>query len=116
MSAQPTPQDTVTNSVPLDEWVCVRMIVNGTSSSLMIEDLVAAAGDLTYRSLNTGAPMVIGGGYHLNSLPVENPFWERWIAFELQICRSPCWNEFKKARELFPGFLVKRRFDQIALR
>jgi hypothetical protein len=73
-SAQPTPQDTVTNSVPLNEWVCVRMTVSGTTSSLMIDDRVVATGDLTYRSLNTGAPMVIGGGFHLVSLPVENPF------------------------------------------
>ena len=73
-SSHPTPSDTVSNSVPLNEWACVAMIVDGDSSFLMIDDRIVATGSLTYRSNNNGAPLLIGAGYHHSTLPAENPF------------------------------------------
>ena len=73
-SPSPTLTDTTTNSVPLNEWSCVTMIVDGNNSMLLIDGRVVAAGSLRYRTHNNGVPLIIGAGYRHNTHPIEYPF------------------------------------------
>jgi hypothetical protein len=61
-------------SVPVGEWSCVCVVVNGRSSALIIDGLIVAAGQLDLISNNNGAPLVIGAGYRHSTYPIEYPF------------------------------------------
>lgn len=73
-SPAPTASDPDRWSVPLNQWSCVCMVVNGNRSMLIIDGRVVAAGDLRFDSANNWAPLIIGAGYRHNTYPIEYPF------------------------------------------
>jgi hypothetical protein len=73
-SPNPTPGDPDHWSVPLGQWSCICMVVNGNRSMLIIDGRVVAAGDLDFVSANNNAPLIIGAGYRHSTYPIEYPF------------------------------------------
>jgi hypothetical protein len=73
-SPAPTPADPERWSVPVGEWSCVCMVVDGNQSLLIINGVVVAAGDLNLNSHNNLVPLMIGAGYRHNTYPIEYPY------------------------------------------
>lgn len=73
MSPNPTPIDSA-SAVPVGEWACVCMVIDGNQSMLLVNGQVVAAGDMTLFSHNNGVPLIIGSGYRHNTHPIEYPF------------------------------------------
>ncbi|MBI5060609.1 hypothetical protein HZB60_12620 [candidate division KSB1 bacterium] len=74
-SPWPTAGDPTYYSVPVGEWSCVCVVVNGTNSALIIDGRIVAAGRLDLISDNNGAPLIIGAGYRHSTYPIEYPFF-----------------------------------------
>jgi hypothetical protein len=72
-SPAPTPLNPE-SAVPVGEWACVCMVIDGNQSMLLVNGMVVAAGDMSFYSHNNGVPLVIGAGYRHNTHPIEYPF------------------------------------------